>query len=57
MADKKVAKELSKAQRDASSTRSRADKVPEGAENMEHVLRRLVREKEKERAKNPGLYR
>lgn len=34
-----------------------ADRVPEGAENMEHTLRRLVREKERQRAKNPGLYR
>ena len=36
----------------------RADnKVPEWAEDMEHSLRRLVREKERERAKHPGLYR
>ena len=32
-------------------------KVPEWAEDMEHTLRRLVREREKERSKNPGLYR
>ncbi|PRY21161.1 hypothetical protein CLV78_11034 [Aliiruegeria haliotis] len=30
--------------------------VPEGAENMEHTLRRLTAEKEKKRARNPGLY-
>ncbi len=36
---------------------SRKNKVPEWAEDMEHSLRRLVRIKEKERAKNPGLYR
>ena len=31
--------------------------VPELAENMEHTLRRLFREKERQRAKSPGLYR
>ncbi len=31
-------------------------KVPEGAENMEHALRRLVIEKEKKRSKDFGLY-
>ena len=40
------------------ATPERADnKVPEWAEDMEHSLRRLVREKERERAKHPGLYR
>jgi len=32
------------------------EKVPEGAENMEHTLKRLNAEKEKKRQKNPGLY-
>jgi hypothetical protein len=32
------------------------ERVPEAAENIEHTLRRLVTEKEKKRAKNPGLY-
>ncbi|WP_347312030.1 hypothetical protein [Defluviimonas sp. SAOS-178_SWC] len=32
-------------------------KVPEWAENFEHTLRRLVREKDKERDKKAGLYR
>ncbi len=40
----------------ADQTRSE-NKVPEWAENMEHSLRRLVREKEKSRSQNPGLYR
>ena len=57
-ADKKSPKETSNASKEASTPPSRADnKVPEGAENMEHALRRLVREKDRERAKNPGLYR
>lgn len=34
-----------------------AEKVPNWAEDMEHDLRRLAREKEERRAKNPGLYR
>lgn len=37
--------------------RKTAEKVPEAAENMEHTLRRLTAEKERKRAKNPGLYR
>jgi len=32
------------------------DKVPEWAEDMEHTLRRLVKAREQERAKRPGLY-
>ena len=32
------------------------NKVPEGAENIEHTLRRLVIEKERKRSKNFGLY-
>ena len=31
--------------------------VPEWAENMEHVLRRLIRARQKRRDKSPGLYR
>ena len=31
-------------------------KVPEWAENMEHSLRRLIRERERARAKSPGMY-
>ena len=31
-------------------------KVPEMAENMEHTLRRLIREKNKARAKSPIQY-
>ena len=38
-------------------TQRSEQKVPEWAENMEHTLRRLVREKERQRSKNPGLYR
>lgn len=42
----------------ATKAKKRADnKVPEMAENMEHTLRRLVREKEKKRSQNPSLYR
>lgn len=32
------------------------EKVPEGAENIEHTLRRLNAEKARKREKNPGLY-
>ncbi|MCV2874607.1 hypothetical protein OEZ71_20095 [Defluviimonas sp. WL0050] len=32
-------------------------KVPEMAENMEHTLRRLIREKNKERDRKAGLFR
>ncbi|WP_068113560.1 hypothetical protein [Tropicimonas marinistellae] len=32
------------------------EKVPEGAENIEHTLRRLNAEKAKRRQQNPGLY-
>ncbi|SDL13263.1 hypothetical protein SAMN04488026_10692 [Aliiruegeria lutimaris] len=32
------------------------EKVPEEAEDMAHVLRRLNAEKEEKRRKNPGLY-
>lgn len=32
------------------------EKVPEGAEDIEHTLRRLNAEKARRRAKNPGLY-
>lgn len=32
------------------------ERVPEGAEDMEHTLRRLNAEKAKKRAENPGLY-
>ena len=31
--------------------------VPEWAEDMEHTLRRLMREKQKKRDETPGLYR
>lgn len=32
------------------------NKVPLEAENIEHTIRRAVREKERQRAKNPGHY-
>ena len=32
------------------------NKVPFAAENIEHEIRRAMREKEKKRSKNPGLY-
>lgn len=34
----------------------RHEKVPEGAEDIEHTLRRLNAEKAEKRKKNPGLY-
>lgn len=33
------------------------NRVPELAENMEHTLRRIAREKLKKREKDPSLYR
>ncbi len=35
---------------------TKASKVDPLDENFEHTLRRAAREKEKQRAKNPGLY-
>lgn len=32
------------------------NKVPYEAENIEHTIRRAMREKERKRIKNPGLY-
>lgn len=32
------------------------NKVPYEAENIEHTIRRAMREKQKQRAKNPGHY-
>jgi hypothetical protein len=31
--------------------------VPELAENFEHTLRRLIRQRDEDRARNSGLYR
>ncbi len=41
----------------AAKSPAHGEHVPEAAENFEHTIRRLVSEKEKERAKSFGLYR
>lgn len=42
---------------DPSSSQRGENKVPYEAENIEHTIRRAMREKEKMRGKNPGHYR
>ena len=58
MPRKTRSKETARTKEDATADPSGTDSnVPEWAESMEHTLRRLMREKARERAKNPGLYR
>ncbi|MDJ0993029.1 MAG: hypothetical protein QNI90_05610 [Dinoroseobacter sp.] len=59
MAQKSSSQKPKSVRQEASAPSATPDEthVPDWAENMEHTLRRLARQKEAKRAKNPGLYR